>query len=278
MPTDAYYPSQISKKLVNSDFKNHRVEDPTRISSRQEKQVKKYVKEFFDKAVAKRREHDKKKAERQAKEGGLAESLTAVPESGFKKEEESDGDQGMELSDDEGKGKQASTTPVTPVDQITNGDGLKRKREDEEGPNGVKPEDADGTPSKRPRSATPPPPPPPPPPAEGLHVDHATADEMAGYHDEDRSVDSFGVLGTPVQDEFMEDVDPPPAPPPPATVHPVHLDQDGTEIFDKVHSQTKFATSLTLGSADDGLDAAVHGGYDVMNTKPLHRLEVQNGV
>lgn len=244
--------------------------------------MKKYVKEFFDKAVAKRREHDKKKAERQAREGGLAESLTAVPDSGFKKEEdESDGDRGMDLSDDERKEKQASTPPVTPMDQIANGDGLKRKREDEEGPNGVKPEDADGTPSKRPRSATPPPPPPPPPPAEGLPVDDVTADEMAGYHDEDRSVDSFGVLGTPVQDEFMEDVDPPPAPPPPATVHPDHLDQDAMEIFDEVHSQTKFATSPTspaLGSADGGLDAALHGGYDVTNTKPLHRLEIQNGI
>ncbi|KAI4126217.1 MAG: hypothetical protein LQ347_005063, partial [Umbilicaria vellea] len=143
MPTDVLF-LQISKKLVNSDFKNHRVEDPTRISSRQEKQVKKYVKEFFDKAVAKRREHDKKKAERQVKEGGLAESPTAVPDSVVK--EESDDDQGMDLSDDEGKEKQASTTPVTPMDQIANGDGLKRKREYEEGHNGVKPEDADATP------------------------------------------------------------------------------------------------------------------------------------
>lgn len=278
MPTDVCYLVQISKKLVNSDFKNHRVEDPTRISSRQEKQVKKYVKEFFDKAVAKRREHDKKKAERQVKEGGLAESPTAVPDSGVKKEEESDCDEGMDLSDDEGKEKQASTTPVTPMDQIANGDGLKRKRGDEEGPNGVKPEDADTTPSKRPRSATPPPPPPPPPPAEALPVDHPTADDMTGYNNEGRIVDSFGVLGTPVQDESMEDVDPPPAPPPPTTAHPDHLDQDGMEMFDEVHSQTNFATSPTLRPADGGADAAVHGGYEVMNTKPLHRLEVHNGI
>lgn len=48
-------PIQVSKKLVNSDFKNNRVTDPNTISSKQEKAVKKYVKEFFDKAVLKHR-------------------------------------------------------------------------------------------------------------------------------------------------------------------------------------------------------------------------------
>ena len=46
------FAKEIGKKLVASDFKHNRVEDPTKITDKQEKKVKKYVKEFFDKAVA----------------------------------------------------------------------------------------------------------------------------------------------------------------------------------------------------------------------------------
>ncbi len=56
---------QVAKKLVASDFKHNRVEDPTKITAKQEKLVKKYVSDFLDKAVAKKRVHDVKKAERQ---------------------------------------------------------------------------------------------------------------------------------------------------------------------------------------------------------------------
>ena len=82
---------KISKKLVSSDFKNNRVEDPTKISSRQEKQVKKHVKEYFDKAVAKKREHEKKKAERVSKEGESAASPPPAMVADVKEEGESDG-------------------------------------------------------------------------------------------------------------------------------------------------------------------------------------------
>ncbi|KAF2454529.1 hypothetical protein BDY21DRAFT_291302, partial [Lineolata rhizophorae] len=61
------FAKEVSKKLVNSDFKNGRVEDPTKISTKQEKQVKKFVKEYFEKAVAKKREHDRLRAEKEAK-------------------------------------------------------------------------------------------------------------------------------------------------------------------------------------------------------------------
>ena len=60
---------QAAKKLVTSDFKNNRVEDPTKISTKQEKQVKKWVKDYFDKAVVKKRQHDAKKAQRRAGAG-----------------------------------------------------------------------------------------------------------------------------------------------------------------------------------------------------------------
>lgn len=150
---------------MNSDFKNNRVENPTRISSRQEKQVKKHVKEFFDKAVAKKREYDKKKVERKGSEADATKSVRLTAEIEVdKKEEESDGDPGLDVSDDDTEmQKPESETPVTPNDQVIGGDGLKRKREDTNGSHMAKSED-DATPSKRLRSETPPPPPPPPPP------------------------------------------------------------------------------------------------------------------
>lgn len=165
--------AKISKKLVSSDFKNHRVEDPTTISPRQEKQVKKYVKEYFDKAVAKKREHEKKKAERRNKDGELAVSPTPAMVAPVKKEEdESDGDQDMAMSDDDEceKPKLESATPVTPSDQLLQAEGLKRKRINDEDPDSVKIENDEATPSKRLKSESPPPPP-PPPPADGPPLD-----------------------------------------------------------------------------------------------------------
>lgn len=63
------FAKEAAKKLVTSDFKNNRVEDPTKISTKQEKQVKKWVKDYFDKAVVKKRQHDAKKAQRRAGAG-----------------------------------------------------------------------------------------------------------------------------------------------------------------------------------------------------------------
>lgn len=156
---------KISKKLVSSDFKNRRVEDPTKISPRQEKHVKKYVKEYFDKAVAKKREHEKKKAERRSKEGESAASPTPALDTEVKKEEESDGDQDMAMSDEDEyeKPKLESTTPTTPSDLLLQVEGLKRKRVKDEDPDSIEFEDNGATPSKRLKSESPPPPPPPPP-------------------------------------------------------------------------------------------------------------------
>ena len=150
------------------------MEDPTKVSSRQEKHVKKYVKEYFDKAVAKKREHEKKKAGRRSKEEESAVSPTPVMAAEVKKEEEeeSDGDQDMAMSDDDEyeKPKQESETPVTPLDQLLQAEGLKRKRVKDEDPVDMKLEDDEATPSKRLKSESPPPPP-PPPPADGTPPD-----------------------------------------------------------------------------------------------------------
>lgn len=166
---------------MNSDFKNNRVGDPRQISSRQEKQVKKYVKEYFDKAVVKKRAYDQKKAGRQDKTADppalhRPEGLGAV-----KEEHDSDEELDIGLSDDEGgRAKPDSGSPTTPLDQPLNGDGLKRKRGTPDVPGSDQTEDEPATPSKRLRSETPPPPPPPPPPpADGRLVNLGTpSDEL----------------------------------------------------------------------------------------------------
>ncbi|KAI9807264.1 MAG: histone methyltransferase set2 [Piccolia ochrophora] len=154
---------EMAKKLVNSDFKNKRVEDPTRISPRQEKQVKKFVKDYFDKAVAKKRDHDKKKAESKSRHGESSSASHAGPEKNKDEEiQEPDGDPMLELSDmeDEGVDLNVSQPPTPGLDNVY-GDSLKRKREDDEQ---YTPTLEEGTPNKRLRSTTPTPPPPPPPP------------------------------------------------------------------------------------------------------------------
>lgn len=56
---------EIAKKLVASDYKNNRVEDPTaKLSEKQMGKIKKYVKDFLDRAVEKFESHQKRKAGR----------------------------------------------------------------------------------------------------------------------------------------------------------------------------------------------------------------------
>ncbi|KAF2428105.1 hypothetical protein EJ08DRAFT_331004 [Tothia fuscella] len=151
----------ITKKMVESDYKNNRVTDPNKLSSKQVKAIKKYVVDFFNKAVKKRREYEKKKrekveAERQAaeKKAGSTTPPTLPPASSSVSKV--DDEQDVQLSDDEGhcsddedegtengKRKRGSETPVTPLDP-----------------------DGDESASKKAKLDTSPPPPPPPPPAE----------------------------------------------------------------------------------------------------------------
>ncbi|KAL8975539.1 MAG: hypothetical protein Q9197_000216 [Variospora fuerteventurae] len=156
------FAKQVAKKLVDSDYKHHRVEDPTKISPSQERHVKKHVKEFFDKAVLRKKQRDAEDAEKMK-------SNTAKGEINGKPDEGSDGDENMELSDVEPEQVALGTdiptvaaTPVTPADQSINGDRLKRKRSEDQESNGRGLDDVESTPSKRLRSETPPPPPPPP--------------------------------------------------------------------------------------------------------------------
>lgn len=157
------FAKDVNKKLVASDYKNNRVEDPTSITEKQEKKVKKFVKDFFDRAVEKYKAHEKKKAERASRArdvvqpGDNADSVTAPAVK----------DEDIIMTDDE-----AGSTPNS-LDR-------KRKREDDAvGSPSVTPSE---TPSmkrlKEEEADVPSPPPPPPPPMD----DDATLDMVTEHN------------------------------------------------------------------------------------------------
>lgn len=129
---------------------------------------------------------------------------------------ESDVDQKMDLSEDEGERPEAeavtpgdSATPLTPADQLLDGDRLKRKRSGAEERNGEGLDDMESTPSKRLRSETPPPPPPPPPKEA---TPGAAAPSGAQQLPSGSSVEAGMELSPTMGDVAIE---PPPAPPTP---------------------------------------------------------------
>lgn len=143
------------------------MKDPTKITSDQEKKIKKHVKEFFEKAAAKKKEYDRKKAERKAKEAA-AKGASATPmdikvnsDNAKVKAEE---DEKADVSDIELE--EEKIEPDSPSEPSPSSSELKRKREGSA--NDVSPADDDATQSKKLKAETPPPPPPPPPPAEDI--------------------------------------------------------------------------------------------------------------
>ncbi|KAL5121403.1 histone methyltransferase set2 [Pleosporales sp. CAS-2024a] len=148
---------EVAKKLVRGDYKSGRVKDPTaKLSSRHEKTVKNYVKEFMDKAVKKKEERDKQKAS--GLPGDTAASPTAEIHKGDLERVEWDDDM-MDIHKDI-----TASNDASPTESLAE---LKRKREGEA-------EDP-GSPKKTRTStdelATAPPPPPPPPPEDFVELD-----------------------------------------------------------------------------------------------------------
>ncbi|KAK4550626.1 hypothetical protein LTR36_000205 [Oleoguttula mirabilis] len=151
---------EFAKKMVDSDFKKGRVEDPTKVSDKQAKSVKKHAQDFFEKAVKKKDESDKRKAEKKVskKDEGSRTPVGSPPATTGSPMDKEDGD--ITLSDHEAEEPEA--TPAESTDSSSN---LKRRIQSVS--NGAEHDD-DAT-SKKPRMESdqpPPPPPPPPPPAD----------------------------------------------------------------------------------------------------------------
>lgn len=140
--------------MVDSDFKHNRVEDPNHISEKQQQKIKKYCKEYFEKAVAKRKAHEKTKAARpggsKSERDDYGKSISPTPRGESTdlaevKADETDGDGDVNISDDD---NDAGEPYLDDQEQA-----VKRKREaTEETERG----NSEASPVKRQKSSTPP--------------------------------------------------------------------------------------------------------------------------
>ena len=153
---------EFAKKVVESDFKKGKVEDPGKISDKQAKSIKKNAQEFFEKAVKKKEEAEKRRAHKKtAKNDDGSRTPAGSPPAAAASPTDKD-DEDIQLSDHE---DELEGTPANSTDSPSN---LKRRI------GSVENDDSDAD-LKRLRTegehAPPPPPPPPPPPADGLDDD-----------------------------------------------------------------------------------------------------------
>ncbi|KAG9242115.1 hypothetical protein BJ878DRAFT_188428 [Calycina marina] len=165
------FAKEITKKVVASDYKRGRVDNPEKVDEHRIREVKKYVKGFFDKAVSKKKEREQKIRERAKKDRAVnGGSLKTESTSGAVSEETTSPAGDLEIPEDDEDVSSPLVAPASPSmsTELADSFDLKRKREDcdESSP-------ADSE-SKRLKEETPgsedtlPPPPPPPPPADSL--------------------------------------------------------------------------------------------------------------
>lgn len=170
---------EFAKKMVESDFKKGRVEDPSKVSEKQAKSVKKHAQEFFEKAVKKKEEAEKRKGVKKAgKKDDGSNTLVGSPQATAGSPMEQDED--LVLSEHE-----EDEVEATPAESTDSPSILKRRID--ELTNGAE----DDAASKKPRTedelAPPPPPPPPPPPAVPADDETMQSEDIAMTPGEDVS-------------------------------------------------------------------------------------------
>jgi hypothetical protein len=183
---------------VRGDFKSGRVKDPsTPVSSKHEKVIKVFVKDFMDKAAKKKMERDNGKAARtdsSAKDDAATRTTeTDTPET------PRPGDETLHPSDTE----HSKSHDVSPAESY-----LKRKREGNDSPT---------SPKKSRTERVPAPPPPPPPPADDMPGLDGTSltpqyDEPNSFHSmSDKEGSSVAINGKSrlQQDDVMQLATPP---------------------------------------------------------------------
>jgi len=193
------FAKDVAKKLVNSDYKAGRVDNPTKISEKQQKKVKQYCKDYFDKAASKHKKMEEEKATRKQKSGSSQATPAQSPKPSIsetpKKEED---EEDIKMSDIENE-------PPSPSESMKNGS-LKRKRSTDLDALIKEEEDIDEltkSPAKKLNLdgafSTPPPPPPPAPPADPPS-DHNTPEQHQTAEEPDVHAD------TNFRDKSMADV------------------------------------------------------------------------
>lgn len=156
------FAKDVSKKLVSSDYKNNRVADPTTISEKQEKKIRKYVKDFLDRAVQKYHEHEKRKAER-----------AAGPSHAKTKEPDNEAIASVETPGTTGPAGDEPATLSDAEDGTAGSPERKRKRDEDDLDASLTPDETPSVKRLKDEETTeePTPPPPPPPPEEAMDVD-----------------------------------------------------------------------------------------------------------
>ncbi|KAG6005469.1 histone methyltransferase set2 [Claviceps maximensis] len=167
---------EIAKKLVASDYKNRRVDDPTTsLTEKQTLKIKKYVKDFLTRAVQKYDEHQKKQSPAGSSSKSQAQSTTSS--AGTK---DVDSLRDMNLNGNEGEGDDDIASDMD-VDSPSSQD-RKRKREADvlAESSAVTPCDSPSTKRIRGEVVTEPsPPPPPPPPPESATEEPINEEQQA---------------------------------------------------------------------------------------------------
>lgn len=255
--------------------------DPTTITPKQEKQVKAFVKDYFDKAVIKHQEREKKRAEKKAIEDTSPGVIPSVSENqlAVKEEEDSDGEEDMAMSEgdcmDE-KLNEQSTTPMTPADLKSTFEILKRKRLAGDLSHDVGEDDIESPQSKRLKSETPPPPPPPPAPADGVYPSPTTlSNEMIG-DEAGASMDpddhQSNVIYDPValaEESHMSNTAIPPPPPPISSATSGKVPTEFANSAGSALTPDSEGMTLVLGDeASDASERTLDGGN---NTRPAVR-------
>ncbi|KXL50685.1 hypothetical protein M433DRAFT_391988 [Acidomyces richmondensis BFW] len=147
---------EFAKKMVESDFRKGRVDNLTKISDKQAKNVKKHAQQFFEKAVKKRDDAEKRRAEKKAARAKDSHTPTGSPPAAALLDPEEKDKSGIDLTDDE-----VDDLEATPAESSNSPSVLKRRRESvtngEEDDSALKRIRTDGL------DQAPPPPPPPPP-------------------------------------------------------------------------------------------------------------------
>ena len=146
------FAKEISKKLTTSDFKAGRVNNPSKLDEKQQKKVKEYCKQFFDRAAHKHKKQEDDRASKKKSNGTSAVQSPRLKDSPGIKEEDED----IQMSDHE----------ITPEVETPSERSTAVKRKHEEISPGIKEEDdLSKSPLKKLAMDTPPPPPAETPPA-----------------------------------------------------------------------------------------------------------------
>ncbi|KAK7728733.1 histone methyltransferase set2 [Cytospora paraplurivora] len=173
----------VSKKLVSSDYKNKRVDDPTAISEKQEKKVKKYVKDYLDRAVEKYQELEKRKVERTSRQGSEVKGPSAALDVDAVASVETPVTTGARAADED--------AAMSDVEEATRSSPERKRKRDEEDNTpdaSLTPEDTPSLKRLKEEEATEEPTPPPPPPPPGAEMDvemtPVQADELTREQEE----------------------------------------------------------------------------------------------